>query len=70
VIHEDSPDKYTLVENVQTEEGAKTLAFDSKTGRVFLSTAKREPPPTPTKDDPNPHRKIVPGSFHILVVGK
>jgi DNA-binding beta-propeller fold protein YncE len=70
VIHEDSPDKYTVVENVQTEEGAKTLAFDSKTGRVFLSTAKREPAPTPTKDDPKPHRKIVPGSFHILVVGK
>jgi len=70
VIHEDSPDKYTLVENVATEEGAKTLGFDSKTGRIFLSTAQREAAPTPTKEDPKPHRKIVPGTFHILVVGK
>jgi hypothetical protein len=70
VIHEDSPDKYSLVENVTTEEGAKTLGFDSKTGRIFLSTAQREAAPAPTKEDPKPHRKIVPGTFHILVVGK
>jgi YVTN family beta-propeller protein len=70
VIHEDSPDKYSVVENVQTEEGAKTLAFDPKTGHVFLTTAQREPAPTPTKEDPKPHRKIVPGTFHVLVLGK
>ncbi len=70
VIHEDSPNHYTLAQSLVTEEGAKTLGFDSKTGRVFLSTAKREEAPAPTKDDPKPHRKIVPGTFHILVVGK
>lgn len=70
VIHEDSPNRYTLVENVQTEEGAKTLAFDSKTGRVFLTTAQREEAPAPTKDDPKPKRKIIPGTFHLLVLGK
>jgi DNA-binding beta-propeller fold protein YncE len=70
VIHEDSPDHYTLVQNVQTEPGAKTLAFDSKTGRIFLSTAKREPPPAPTQEDPKPRSKIIPGTFQILVVGK
>jgi hypothetical protein len=59
-----------VVENVQTEPGAKTLAFDSKTGRVFLSTAKREEAPTPTTENPKPKRKIIPGTFHILVVGK
>ncbi len=69
VIHEDSPDKYSVVANVQTEPGAKTLAFDPKTGHVFLSTAKREKPPEPTAQDPKPRGKIVPGSFHILVVG-
>jgi DNA-binding beta-propeller fold protein YncE len=69
IIHEDSPDKYTLVENVQTQPGAKTLAFDSKTGHVVLDTA-RYLQVTPTTADPKPHRKIVPGSFEILVVGK
>lgn len=70
VIHEDSPDKYTLVETVQTEPGAKTSALDSKTGHILLTTARFEPQPTPTKEDPKPHRKIIPGTFHILVVGK
>jgi DNA-binding beta-propeller fold protein YncE len=70
VIHEDSPNKYTLVENVPTEEGAKTMAFDSKTGHVFLTTAQREKAPAPTKDDPKPKRKIIPGTFHLLVLGK
>ena len=70
VIHEDSPDHYTLVQNLKTEEGARTLAFDAKTGRIFLSTARRGPVPAPTKEDPKPRGKIVPGTFHILVVGK
>ena len=70
VIHEDSPDKYTLVENVKTEPGAKTLALDFKTGRIFLTAAKREAPPAPTKADPKPHGKMVPGTFHLLVVGR
>ena len=70
VIHEDSPDQYTLVENVATEPGARTLAFDSKTGRVFMATAQREKPAAPTKEEPKPRGKVVPGSFHLLVVGR
>ena len=39
VIHEDSPDKYTVVETVKTLPRAKTMALDPKTHRLFLSTA-------------------------------
>ena len=39
VIHQDSPDKYSVVENVKTLPKAKTLALDPKTHRLFLSTA-------------------------------
>jgi DNA-binding beta-propeller fold protein YncE len=39
VIHEDSPDKYSLVETVKTAPRAKTMALDPKTHRLFLSTA-------------------------------
>ncbi|HSS97294.1 MAG TPA: YncE family protein [Terriglobales bacterium] len=38
IIHEDSPDKYSVVQTVKTLPRAKTLALDSKTHRVFLST--------------------------------
>jgi YVTN family beta-propeller protein len=39
VIHEDSADKYSLVETVKTLPKAKTMALDPKTHQVFLSTA-------------------------------
>jgi YVTN family beta-propeller protein len=39
VIHQDSPDKYSVVENVKTLPRAKTMALDPKTHRLFLSTA-------------------------------
>jgi YVTN family beta-propeller protein len=39
VIHEDSPDKYSVVETVSTAPKAKTMALDPKTHQLFLSTA-------------------------------
>jgi YVTN family beta-propeller protein len=39
VIHQDSPDKYSVVETVKTASRAKTMALDPKTHRLFLSTA-------------------------------
>jgi DNA-binding beta-propeller fold protein YncE len=39
VIHQDDPDKYSIVENVKTLPKAKTMALDPKTHRLFLSTA-------------------------------
>jgi YVTN family beta-propeller protein len=39
VIHQDGPDKYSLVENVASLPKAKTMALDPKTHRLFLSTA-------------------------------
>lgn len=70
VIREDSPDKFTVVENVTTQRGARTLALDTKTHRVFLVTAEFGPPPAPTPERPRPRPSIVPGSFTLLVVGR
>jgi YVTN family beta-propeller protein len=39
VIHEDSPDKYSVVETVKTLPKAKTMALDPTTHQLFLSTA-------------------------------
>ena len=38
VVREDSPDKYSLVQTVKTVPGARTVALDSKTHQLFLST--------------------------------
>jgi DNA-binding beta-propeller fold protein YncE len=68
VVHEDSPDQFTLAQTVKTEYGARTMAVDTKTHRVFMPSADWGPAPTPGSDTPNPRRPMVPGSFRVLVL--
>src|SRR5215469_9957898 len=68
VIHEDSPTQFSVVDNVQTERGARTMALDPTTHEVFLVTAKFEP--LPENAPPRTRRKMVADSFHVLVFGK
>jgi DNA-binding beta-propeller fold protein YncE len=70
VLHEDSPDSYSVVQTVPTAYGARTLSLDAKTGRVFLATGKFKAPPPATADNPEPRRQGEPGSFEVLVVGR
>ncbi len=70
VLREESPDGFSVAENVPTQPGARTLALDSKTHNVFVVTAKFGPPPAATADNPHPRRTILPDSFVVLVVGK
>ena len=39
VIHQDSPDKYSVVENVPTKRSARTMGLDLKTHNIFLPSA-------------------------------
>ncbi len=70
VVHEDSPDKFSVVENVATQRGARTLDLDQKTHRVFLVTAEFGPTPAPTADRPRPRPPMVAGTFTLLVFGR
>jgi len=70
VVHEDSPDKFTVVEDVPTKPRARTMALDPKTHEVFLVTADFGPRPAATPDNPRPRPPILPGTFVVLVFGK
>ncbi len=70
VVREESPSKFSVAENVKTQEGARTLALDNKNHEVFVVTAKFGPPPAATPDNPHPRHAILPDSFVVLVVGK
>ena len=59
---------FPALQNVKTEKGARTMAFDASTGRVYLATAQFGPPPAPTEAMPHPRRSVVPDSFEIIVV--
>jgi len=65
VLHEDSPDKFTVIETVATKKSARTMGLDLKTHKIFLPSADFDPPA------PGERRgKMKPGSFAIIVVGK
>jgi DNA-binding beta-propeller fold protein YncE len=68
VVHEDSPEKFSVVGNIATKRGARTLALDERTHRIYLPTAQFGPPPSPTAERPHPRPSIVPGTFEILVL--
>ena len=70
VVKEESPDKFTVVQNVETQPGARTMAVDEKTHNVVLVTAQFGPPPAPTADNPHPRRTILQDTFVVLVYGR
>jgi DNA-binding beta-propeller fold protein YncE len=62
VVHEDSPDKYTVVDNVKTGEGGRTMEVDPKTHNVYIMTAKL----IPAKPFPRP----APGTLQLLIFAR
>jgi YVTN family beta-propeller protein len=68
VVHEDSPTKFTVVDNVATMAGARTMAFDPKSHAVYTVSAQFGEAPAATTDNPRPRRPIVPGTFTVLML--
>jgi DNA-binding beta-propeller fold protein YncE len=66
VIHEDSADKYTVMETVPTKKYARTMAIDLKTHNIFLPVAEFEPVAPKGEEEP----PMKPNSFEVLLVGK
>jgi DNA-binding beta-propeller fold protein YncE len=70
IAHEDSPDKLTVVQVLQTARGARTMTLDAKTHRIYLAAADYEEPvaqPVPGQRPTRP--KMIPNSFRVLVYG-
>jgi YVTN family beta-propeller protein len=70
IFHEDSPDKFSVVQTVQTEFGARNMALDPKTHKLFIDTADFTPAAAPTAEQPNPQPTPVSGTFRLLVYGR
>lgn len=72
-IKESSPTTFAVEQTLQTMAGAKTLALDTKTNRLFTMAAEFGPPPPDAKPGPAgrpPRGPMIEGSFSILMVGK
>jgi len=69
IFHEKAADDYEDSGPVKTQPSARTMAFDSKTKKIFLSAAEYSETP-PTTPGGRPQRTMKPGSFVVLVVSK
>lgn len=69
IVMEQSPDKF-VAEIIPTERGARTMALDPKTHRLYLVTAGFNPPPAATAAQPRPRPSMIPGTFVVLVVSR
>lgn len=65
VIHEDAPDKYSIVENVTTKKSARTMALDLKNHNIFLPAAEMIPPAAGQK-----WPSVKPGTLEFLLLSK
>jgi YVTN family beta-propeller protein len=71
ILHEDSADKYSLVQTLPTAYGARTITqVDAVTGHVYLVTGKYADAPKTTDGQKPGRRKMLQDSFEVLVVGK
>ena len=71
VVKETNPTTFEVEQNLQTMNGARTITFDSSTGRVFTMSVERGPAPPPPADGGRPvPPAAVPGSFTIMAIAK
>ena len=70
VAHQDSPDKYTVVQTINTQRGARTMALDTKNHNIYTVTAEFGPPPPATKENPHPYPSVISKTFTLLIFGQ
>jgi len=70
IIHEDSPDRFRVVDTVTTQPGARTMALDLQTHTVFLAAAKFAPAPPSVPGHPSVRPAVLPDTFTLLRFGR
>ncbi len=66
----DTAHGFKTIETLPTMKGARTMAYDPSTDRVYLTFAQFGPTPAPTAEVPRPRPTVIPDSFSVLVVGR
>jgi YVTN family beta-propeller protein len=69
IVHQDAADRYSVLQTLPTQRGARTMALDEATGKVYLATADFGPAPAASAEQPRPRPALIPDSFVVLVVG-
>ncbi len=67
VIQQEDADHYRVATTLATQKGARTMAFDTATRRIYLATSEFGPAPAPSTEQPHPRPTQIPGTFMVLV---
>jgi DNA-binding beta-propeller fold protein YncE len=67
IVRTDAADHYSVAGTLPTQRGARTMALDPTSGRIYLVTAEFGPPPPATADQPHPRPVPLPDTFTVLV---
>jgi len=68
VVHEISPDSFVVVGTVPTQRGARTIALDERTHRLYTIAAQYGEAPAPTAEQPRPRPPVIPGSVVVVIL--
>jgi YVTN family beta-propeller protein len=68
-VRQYSADRYAVASTTPTQRGARTMALDPVSGKVYLATADFGPLPAATPEQPHPRAPPLEGTFTVLVVG-
>ncbi len=64
VIHQDAPDRYRVIQTLQTAPAARNMGLDPTNHRVFIVSGKFGPPPAGGRG----RGPVLPGSFSLMVI--
>ena len=70
VVKESALGKFEVAETVPTQRGARTMAIDAKTHKIYLPAAEFAPALEPTSENPKPRPTQIKDTFVVLVIGK
>jgi DNA-binding beta-propeller fold protein YncE len=68
IVRELTPDRYLTVQTLVTQRGARTMALDPVTHRLYLPTAQLTPAVPASAENPHPRPAPIPGTFVVLAV--
>jgi YVTN family beta-propeller protein len=69
IAKEETPQKLTVMQTLRTERGARTMALDPSTHRIYTATAKIKPEQSSPPGTKHRWPTYVSGTFHLLVYG-
>jgi YVTN family beta-propeller protein len=69
IANEETPQKLSVLQTLTTEHGARTIALDPGTHRIYLPSAQFKPAPSPSPGAPAQRPTVVPNTLKLLVYG-